>query len=207
MILAVITLGDSLGLWIASIYPFEFGAAWFAKASEWIGYLLMSITGFFLFRNIIMILLAPVLSPLSLKVENYLLQPLHPSTWSFKQLTAEIARSIRINVRIIFRELFFTLLLIIIGFIPVIGWGAAAIIFMVQSYYAGFQNMDFTLERHFNVKESVRFVRANRGLAIGNGMVFIMILMVPGFGLLFGPPLAVIAATIGTVGQLPKDMA
>jgi CysZ protein len=63
--------------------------------------------------------------------------------------------------------------------------------------------MDFTMERHLSVKSSIAFIRDNRGLAIGNGLVFIVMLMIPIFGLLLAPPLAVIAATIGTVRKLP----
>jgi CysZ protein len=65
-------------------------------------------------------------------------------------------------------------------------------IFVTQAYYAGFGNLDFTLERHFRVRESVRFVRRNRGLAIGNGTVYLLLLLsVVGF--LVALPLATVA--------------
>jgi len=61
--------------------------------------------------------------------------------------------------------------------------------------------MDYTLERHFSIGESVRFVRANRWLAVGNGAVFMLILMT-GIGFLLAPPLATVAATIETAKRL-----
>ena len=61
--------------------------------------------------------------------------------------------------------------------------------------------MDYTLERHFSSRESIRFVKSHRGLAIGNGTVFMFLLMT-GFGFLFAPPLAAVAATIETVKRL-----
>jgi CysZ protein len=59
--------------------------------------------------------------------------------------------------------------------------------------------MDYTLERHYNVKESVRFVKNNRGIAIGNGMVFMLVLLIPVLGIILVLPLSVTAASIETV--------
>ena len=70
---------------------------------------------------------------------------------------------------------------------------------MVQSYYAGFGNMDYTLERHYNYKDSINFVRRNRGIAIGNGLVFIMFLLIPFIGVILVLPLSVTAASLSTV--------
>ncbi len=205
LVYGIIGLGDNLGAWIGSQYPFEMGAIWFAKAGQWIGYILISMLAIILFRYIIMMFLAPFLSPLSAKVEQYY-RPMDPAGWSIRQISSEIARAIRLNIRNLVRELFLTMLLLILGLIPIIGWIAGLLILIVQAYYSGFQNMDFTLERHYNLKESVRFVKANRGLAIGNGIVFIFLLMIPVLGLLIGPPLAVVAATIGVVEKIDDGM-
>ncbi len=205
LVFGIISLGDNLGGWISEFYPFEKGAIWFAKASQWIGYILISLLAVILFRYIIMMFLSPFLSPLSARVEHHYRQTEDPG-WSVRQISSEIVRAIRLNLRNLIRELFYTLLLIILGFIPVIGWIAGALILMVQAYYSGFQNMDFTLERHYNMKDSVRFVRANRGLAIGNGIVFLFMLMIPILGLLIAPPLAVVAATVGVVENMDDGM-
>lgn len=205
LIFSIVRLGDNFGAWIGAQYPFEKGAAWFATAGQWIGYILISLLAIILFRYIIMMFLSPFLSPLSAKVEKYYLQK-EDQAWTVHHISSEIVRAIRLNFRNLIRELLLTLLLVILGFIPVIGWIAGILIFGVQSYYSGFQNMDFTLERHFSMKESIRFVRANRSLAIGNGMVFIFILMIPLLGVLIGPPLAVIAATVGVMEKIDDGM-
>lgn len=61
--------------------------------------------------------------------------------------------------------------------------------------------MDFTLERHFGVKDSILFVRQNRGLAAGNGTVT-MLLMMTVVGFIFILPLGTVAATIETVKRV-----
>ena len=77
----------------------------------------------------------------------------------------------------------------------------AVAIFLVQSYYAGFGSMDYTMERHLKVRDSIRFVRSNRGLALGNGAVFILLLMT-GIGFLFALPLSTAASTPEVVKRL-----
>ena len=59
--------------------------------------------------------------------------------------------------------------------------------------------MDYTLERHYNYKDSINFVRRNRGVAIGNGLVFILFLLVPFIGVILVLPLSVTAASLSTV--------
>lgn len=76
---------------------------------------------------------------------------------------------------------------------------------MVQAYYAGFGNMDYTLERHFKYRESVQFIRRHRGIAIGNGLVFILFLIIPIVGVILVLPMSVTAASITTVELLKKD--
>jgi CysZ protein len=76
---------------------------------------------------------------------------------------------------------------------------------MVQAYYAGFGNMDYTLERHFKYRESVQFIRRHRGIAIGNGLVFILFLIIPVIGIILVLPMSVTAASIKTVELLKKE--
>jgi len=55
--------------------------------------------------------------------------------------------------------------------------------------------MDFTLERYFNRKETISFIKNNKGMAIGNGTVFLLLLSI-GIGFLIAPPLSAIVGTI-----------
>jgi CysZ protein len=77
----------------------------------------------------------------------------------------------------------------------------------VQAFYAGFGNMDYTLERHFSYKESIEFVKKRKGIAIGNGIVFMLILLIPVVGILIVLPLSIVAATIETLKALHPEKA
>jgi CysZ protein len=102
-------------------------------------------------------------------------------------------------------ELLLTIPILLISFIPVINIFSSVLLFLVQSYYAGFGNMDYTLERHYEVKESVAFVRKNRGIAIGNGIVFMAMLLIPVIGIILVLPLSVTASTTQTVKIIQKN--
>ena len=65
--------------------------------------------------------------------------------------------------------------------------------------------MDYTLERHFNYSDSVKFVKQNRGLATGNGIVFMLFLLLPVIGVIFVLPLSVTAATEITVKRIQQE--
>jgi CysZ protein len=151
-----------------------------------------------------MALSAPFMSPVSEKIEAHLLGEnsklihQHRNT-SFQE---QLWRGIKINLRNLFMELWLTAIILIISLIPVIGWFTSLLLFFIQAYYAGFGNMDYTLERHFKYKESLTFVRKNRGIAIGNGIVFMLFLLIPVVGVILVLPLSVTAASTETVKLL-----
>jgi len=91
---------------------------------------------------------------------------------------------------------------LLFGWIPVIGWAFTLLSFLIQAYYAGFGNIDYTLERHLSYKESIAFVKQNRGMAIGNGIIFMLFLLIPFIGFIFVLPLSVTAATTETIKKL-----
>jgi CysZ protein len=194
---------DNLGTLIARIWVWEWGSETFATISTYIGGLLILVIGLILYKHIVMALSAPFMSPVSEKVETHLLGETdhsHRNT-SFSQ---QLSRGIRINVRNLIRELLFMIPLIILSFIPVIGIAATILIFLIQAYYVGFGNMDYTMERHFNYKESIQFVRKNRGIAIGNGIVFVLMLFIPVIGFIITLPISVVAASTETVKILKE---
>lgn len=199
---AVWTLSDDLGGlltgWISDGRAIE-------TVGRVLGGLLMAAFGLALFKMLVIVLAAPFMSPLSEKIERHITG--RPSGGGFRamQVARDLVRGIRVNVRNLFRELGFSLLIVILAiFLPVLSPLAPVLIFLVQSYYAGFGNMDFALERHFGYRESIRFVRDFRGLALGNGIVYLLLLMT-GIGFLFALPLGVVAATLDSVERIRPD--
>ncbi len=198
-------LADDVGHWLVSWYSWEWGSGTIQSVSSWVGGLMVGIGGLLSFKYLILILVAPFMSILSAKVEERLLGPLPKQPFRLSKAISDIMRGIRLSLRNLSRELFLTLVLFIFGFIPVIGWISPFLIFLVQANYAGFGNLDYTLERYFSVRGSVSFVREHRGLAMGNGTVFMLLLMT-GIGFMVAPPLATVAGTLEALERLRPDV-
>lgn len=192
---------DNIGAWLISFYPFEWGAEWIASVANVFGGLVVVALGLILFKYIVMIVASPFMSFLSESIEKKMVGGEAPKP-NLQMIISDMVRGIRLALRNIFRELFFTVIILILGvLLPFLSPFVAIIIFIIQAYYAGFGNMDFTLERYYRVGGSVSFVRQYRGLALGNGTVFMLLLMT-GIGFLFALPLGTVAATTETLKRL-----
>lgn len=195
---------DNIGQYISRIWVWEWGKETFTTISEIFGGLIIIVLGLVLYKHIIMALSAPFMSPVSEEIEIYLLGETSKLSYQHRNTSflEQLWRGIKINVRNLLMELWLTIIILIISLIPVIGWFTSLLLFFVQAYYAGFGNMDYTLERHFKYKESVSFVRKHRGIAIGNGIVFMLFLLIPVIGVILLFPLSVTAASTETVKLL-----
>jgi CysZ protein len=197
-------LSDNIGDFIAKVWPWDFGKETFTSISTFLGAVVVIAIGLILYKHIIMALSAPFMSPVSEKIEAHLTgveEHYHRNT-TFKD---QLWRGIRINFRNLGKELLITLPLLLLKFIPVVNIFSTILLFLVQAYYAGFGNMDYTLERHFKYKESIQFIGKHRGIAIGNGVVFMLFLLVPIIGWMLVLPLSVTAASLKTVQLLKED--
>jgi len=195
---------DDIGYYISKIWPWQWGSETFLTIGNVLGGLIVLSLGIIVYRHIVMALSAPFMSPVSEKIEAHLLGVDRKHLHSSVNFSAQLMRGIRINVRNLVRELVLTVPLLLIGLIPLFTPFTTVIIFLIQSYFAGFGNMDYTLERHYKYAQSVRFVKSNRGIALGNGIGFMLILLVPGIGFILVLPLAVTAASIDTVKEINR---
>ncbi|MFS4483600.1 EI24 domain-containing protein [Hyunsoonleella sp. 2307UL5-6] len=194
-------LSDNIGGFISKIWIWDWGKDTFTSISNFIGGLIIVVIGIILFKHIIMALSAPFMSPVSEKIEAYFTgNP--PHSHRDTTFTQQLWRGIRINGRNLLMELLLTIPILLLKFIPFVNIFSTILLFMVQAYYAGFGNIDYTLERHYPYKESLLFVRKNRGLAIGNGIVFILCLLIPIVGVILVLPLSVTAASATTVKKI-----
>ncbi|MDO7172221.1 EI24 domain-containing protein [Mariniflexile sp. AS56] len=194
------SLSDNFGAYISKIWTWRWGKETFTTISNIIGGLLIVLIGLILYKHIIMAFSAPFMSPVSEKIEAHLVGTIHPHrTSSFSE---QLWRGIRINARNLGMELLLTLPILLLSFIPIIGIASSVLLFLIQAYYAGFGNMDYTLERHFKYNESLIFVNKNKGLAIGNGIIFLLFLLIPIVGVILVLPFSVTAASIRTIEAL-----
>lgn len=194
------TLSDDIAALFLRWIPF--GGKVVETIGRILGGLLVAAVGLAIFKTLVLIIAGPFMSPLSEKIEAYISGEPYEGAFSVGRAFREMARGLGINVRNLAWELFLSLLLIILGFaIPIVAPAVPFLIFFVQAYYAGFGNMDFTLERHMGYRDSILFVGDFRGLALGNGTIY-MLMLFTGVGFVFALPLGTIAATLGTVERL-----
>lgn len=139
-------------------------------------------------KYLVVILLSPLLSFLSMKSEKILTGNTYP--FDLKQLYSDIKRGIHIAIRNIIWHYFFFSIIFLVAWL---GWKEPEkspvfyLSFVLGFFYYGFSFLDYVSERlRYNVDESVLFVRKHRGLAIAIGMVYSLMILVPvDLGILF----------------------
>lgn len=187
----VFYFGDDLGQKLIDFYPFEKGKNVMASVAGWISRILLGLIVFFIYKYLLLIILSPILSIISEKVEV----SITGDRGKRFSLFGEILRAIRFNIRNLYKEIFYTVLLLLLGFIPTFSPFVPFAIFLVQAYYLGLGFMDFYMERHFSYNESIRLGKTNRLWLSGLGSATGLTLLIPFLGFFIAPILATIAAT------------
>ena len=190
-------ISDSL----ISLIPWEFDMN--VNVFNWISIALTSIIFISIFKYLMLIFTAPLMSVLSERVEWEITGKNHNKN-AVLNIIPELIRGLRINLRNIIREIFVTLFLLVLGFIPLVGIISGFLIILVQGYYAGFGNHDFWAERHFSYRGTVRFMKNHKGMLAGNGVVYVFLLAIPILGVFIAPPLATVAATMEGLKELDR---
>ena len=158
---------------------------------------------FSLFKFLFLIIGSPVFAYLSERTESIIQGRDFP--FSFSQLLKDIARGIRIALRNLLWQTVYLMAILILSFIPVIGWLGPLIALLVECYYFGFSMLDYSSERNkLSASQSIDFISRHKGLAIGNGLVFYMMHFIPFIGWVLAPSYAVVAATL-SLHKAKKD--
>lgn len=144
------------------------------------------------FKYILLAILSPLLSWVSEKIEKRIQG--HNAGKGFS-LTASTARGLRINTRNIIKEIVLSIVILLMGLVPGIHVVALILLFLIQSYFAGFGIMDFYLERHFTFRETLAEVYKHKWAAMTLGGIFTMLLFIPIIGVLIAPYLSTATAT------------
>lgn len=180
--------------------------AWLEKMQEsWLQYLfiignimlmlILLLFYFSLFKYLFLILGSPLLAYLSEKTESIMEGKEFP--FEFSQFLKDIIRGMKIAMRNMLWQTVYLLSIMIVSFIPVIGWIAPPVTLFIECYYLGSSMMDYSAERNkMSIQESILFSNRHKGLAIGNGMVFYLMHMIPVAGWILAPSYAVVASTI-----------
>jgi CysZ protein len=150
---------------------------------------------FSLFKYVFLIIGSPVFAYLSEKTESIIEGKDFP--FSFPQLLKDIVRGIRLALRNLLWQTVYTITILILSFIPVVGWVMPVIGLLVECYYLGFSMLDYSCERNkLSTSQSIAFIGKHKGLAIGNGLLFYLMHFIPILGWILAPSYAVIAATL-----------
>lgn len=150
---------------------------------------------FSFFKFLFLIIGSPVFAYLSERTESIMEGKDFP--FNFRQLLKDIARAIRIALRNILWQTVYVITILILSFIPFFGWIAPLVSLFVECYYFGFSMLDYSSERNkMNAHQSIEFIGRHKGLAVGNGLVFYIMHIIPVIGWIFAPSYAVIAATL-----------
>lgn len=132
-------------------------------------------------KYIVVILLSPLFSILSQRVEKELTG--NNYSFSFSQTLHDVKRGVRIALRNIMWEYFFLSLLIGVAYI---GWGSPTsspifyLTYFIAFFYYGFSFIDYINERRrLDINQSIHFMRNHRGLAIAIGSIYSLLILVP----------------------------
>ena len=155
---------------------------------------------FSLFKYLFLVLGSPLFAYLSEKTEAIIEGK--EFVFSFSQLIKDMVRGIKLAFRNCLWQTVYTVSILLLSFIPIVGWITPVISGFVECYYYGFSMLDYSCERHqLSASESIAFIGKRRGLAIGNGLVFYLMHFLPFVGWVLAPSYAVVAATISLYHQ------
>ena len=158
-------------------------------------WLILMLFYFSLFKYIFLIVGSPLFAYLSERTEAIMEGKNFP--FNYKQFRKDIARGIRIAVRNSLWQTVYTLSILLLSLIPLAGWLTPVLAVLVECYYYGFSMLDYSMERHKKTPaESIFFIANHKGLAVGNGLVFYMMHLLPVVGWILAPAYSVVAATL-----------
>ncbi len=158
-------------------------------------WVMMMLFYFSLFKYFFLVVGSPIFAYLSEKTEAIIEGKDYP--FSVAQLLKDMVRGIKLAFRNGLWQTVYIFSILIVSFIPVVGWFTPIMAILIECYYYGFSMLDYSMERHKKTpSESIFFIGNHKGLAIGNGIVFYLMHALPIVGWILAPSYAVIAATL-----------
>lgn len=150
---------------------------------------------FSLFKYVFLIIGSPVFAYLSEKTKAIMDGKEH--NIHFADLKEDTIRGILLALRNGGWQILYLTGLLLLSFVPVLGWVAPLIALMVECYYYGFSMLYYSFERKdLSQSQSIRYISHHKGLAIGNGLLFYIMHVFLIIGWILAPAYAIIAATL-----------
>lgn len=158
-------------------------------------HLVLMLFYFSLFKYLFLIIGSPLFAWLSEKTEAIIEGKDLPL--NFKLLINDICRGIRLAFRNMLWQTVYSVSILILSFLPVVGWITPLLALSIECYFLGFSMLDYSFERNkLSTSQSIAFISRHKGLAIGNGLIFYLMHLLPVIGWILAPSYAIIAATI-----------
>lgn len=172
---------------------------WLLKAFsiilEFIRVIIVVIIYLFVYKNLVLILMSPILSLLVDKVDE--INTGKKFSFSLRQVALDFLRGLRITLRNIGIEVVFIVLFFFLTLVPLVGPAFPILLLFIQYYFIGFGMIDYTNERRrLTYHQRIEYCRRNKWLAIANGVVFTALLFLPLIGIMIAPAYATVAANI-----------
>ncbi len=159
-------------------------------------------------KYIVLIICSPILALLSERVDEIISGNTYP--FNLGQFLSDIMRGILVVFRNLFIETGIMIFCMFISFIPILGWVLSIFTiptkYIFSCYFLGFSMMDYTYERRkMSISQGAAFTRKHKGIAIANGFVFQILLLIPILGMSLAPVISCVAATLAVLEADAED--
>lgn len=183
---------DLLAQKLVDFYPLDWGKSSLEQGAVYIVTFALSAIGFVFYKYIVLITLSPLMSYASEKIEAQV-----DGTSQVIEITfiKSILRGLRISIRNFSREIFYTILLLILGLIPMFTPFTSIMLVAVQAFYLGATALDYYCERHYSTRDTMLIANRERLSLAAVGLCYITVLAVPIIGVLLAPIMSTIATT------------
>ncbi len=166
-------------------------------------------------KYIVLIVMSPVMAVIAERTDRIITGRDYPM--SIVQIIKDAMRGVVIALRNAVLEIGIMILLLAFNFLLTLLFPPVAVIstplvsivlFGIGAYFYGFSTIDYSSERYrLSFRESIRLVRRNKGIALANGTIFTLWLIVPIFGTYIGTIFAPVTCTVGaTMALLEKGV-
>ncbi|SDL82583.1 CysZ protein [Catalinimonas alkaloidigena] len=148
---------------------------------------------FKLYKYLLLIVLAPLWAWIAERTQELDGAPAVP--FSMRLFLKNLTRGLKIGLRSLVWEMLITGGLLLLLLVPFINLIVPLLLFLNEGFWWGFSVLDLRNEYFgWNDHSSVRWINYHKGLALSNGIVFLLLLAIPLLGLLVAPVLSVMAA-------------